>query len=621
MKAWWRDALGGATPVPWAGTRRALVAIVASSAALFATLALLRWHTFHNETFDLAFYARMAWGEVHLDGFNPIVGANARGLHLAWILIPLGAVGAIFGQAPTLLVAQALALSATALPLARIGARHLGRHGAIVVALAWLLHPNVTHVAASEFHPGSVAALPLAWAVDALDRRSAPGLTLGALGVLACREDLGLVTMLMGVAAAWIALRDRSAPFARSLARTGVLIAIGSLAYVLLFVLVLHPMFAPPEGSLELHFGRFGGSATEVAAHVVTHPLEIVAHLSASHRVLYLPLITAPFALLPLLRPGYLLLAAPILAINLLSEFPGTTDLDSHYLTTALPLVLAAGVHGAAALPDGALLRLAPLALCAALSHVALGGTPLSLAFRRQDFTEDENTRAARRIVARIPDGASVQAPDALLPHLAERRVIRRAPPPEARADFVVFDASHRRRFLRDEDLLRTAEEPILRAWLARDDHALIDEGGDYLLLQRDRDPREGIGIARHVVGHADDPDEGARLAACLGLRDARLEPAGTGMLLTLELVARGPCPDDLALRIGRGKRPRRVDLIADGLLSPAHFRRGDVIRSAHPLGPDEVRPAELRVGALRSSGARPEHGDPLSVVVDVIFR
>jgi uncharacterized membrane protein len=629
VKAWWREALGLApggaapesAPAPGAATRRALAAMVALSAALFATLALLRWHTFHNETFDLAFYARMAWGEVHLDGYDPIVGANARGLHLAWILIPLGLIGAVLGQAPTLLVAQAVALSATAIPLARMGARHLGRHGGVVVAAAWLLHPNVSHVASNEFHPGSVAALPLAMAADALDRRSAPGLVLGALGVLACREDLGLVTMLIGVAATWLALRDRGAPGARTMARTGTAIAIGSLAYVLVFVLVLHPMLAPPRGSLELHFGRFGSSTTDVAAYVLTHPLELLDHLSATHRLLYLAVITAPFALLPRVRPGYLLLASPILAINLLSEFPGTTDVDSHYLTTALPLILASGIHGAAALPDRALLRLAPLGLCAALAHVVLGGTPLSLAFRREDYTSDENAEAARRIVDRIPSDASVQAPDALLPHLAERSSVRRAPPPEARTAFVVFDASHRRRFLHDEDLLRTEEEPVLRAWLARDDHALIDEGGDYLLLERDRDPREGIGVARYVVEHTEDAEEGARLASCLGLRAARVEPAGAGATLVLELVARGPCPDDLALRIGAGKRPRRVDLIADGLLSPAHFRRGDVIRSTHPLDPDEVPPADLRVGALRSSGARPEHGDPMSVPVRPALR
>ncbi|AKF11346.1 DUF2079 domain-containing protein [Sandaracinus amylolyticus] len=619
MREWWRDARGEPSPIPWAGTRRAVHALVVIAAITFATLSLLRWHTFHNETFDLAFYARMAWGAVHGDGWNPIVGAHELGLHLAWILRPLGVIGMLFGQAPTLLVAQSIALSAAALPIARIGARHLGAPGAIVAALAWLLHPNLAHVASEEFHPGSVAVLPLAWAADALDRRSGPGIVLATLGVLLCREDLGLVTMLVGVAACGLAVRSPRSAERTRLARAGVLVAVVSLAYVLLFVLVLHPRFAPPEGSLELHFGRFGRSTTEVARYVLTHPGELIEHLSARHRVLYLALITAPCALLPLLRPGFLVIAAPVLAINLLSDFPGTTDLDSHYLTPAMPFVLASAIHGAAALPDGALLRLAPLATSAFFAHVIAGGTPLSLAFSREPFVADESTDAARRIVARIGPSASVQAPDALLPHLAERRDLRRAPPPETRADFVVLDASHRVRFAHDEDLLRTSEEPEIRAWIARDDHALVEAGGDYLLLERGRDPREGIG-ARAIIGHDDDRRAGRRLTGCLRLRDARLERRGSGLVLTLDLVALGACPSDLALRIGEGKRPSRVDLVANGWLSPAHFRAGDVIRSEHPLGPAEVRPGRLRVGALRSSGARPEHLDPHSLSIDAAF-
>jgi hypothetical protein len=35
-----------------------------------------------------------------------------------------------------------------------------------------------------------------------------------------------------------------------------------------------------------------------------------------------------------------------------------------------------------------------------------------------------------------------------------------------------------------------------------------------------------------------------------------------------------------------------------------------------HRLAPDEWDPEDFRVGALRSSGARPDPGDPLSVAL-----
>ncbi|MDH5493690.1 MAG: hypothetical protein OEY14_17180, partial [Myxococcales bacterium] len=44
------------------GTRLSLWLLLGSAFGLFAWLGLSRFHAFHNETFDLAFYTRMAWG-------------------------------------------------------------------------------------------------------------------------------------------------------------------------------------------------------------------------------------------------------------------------------------------------------------------------------------------------------------------------------------------------------------------------------------------------------------------------------------------------------------------------------------------------------------------------------
>ena len=221
-----------------------------------------------------------------------------------------------------------------------------------------------------------------------------------------------------------------------------------------------------------------------------------------------------------------------------------------------------------------------------------------------------------REIVEAVPPLATIQAPDAMLAHLAERRTVRRGPPPEMRTELVVLDLAHRRRFAHREDLIRTDEEPIARAWLARRDHAVVAQSGDFVLLERGLSPRESLGVERYVVGTAS-ALEGRLLTACLALLSARLEDH----VLVLELGARSACPDDLALRVGTGARPRRVDLIADGLLSPAHFLAGDRIRSRHVLSDlevDAIGTAGLRVGAIRESGARPAHEDPLAIDVPV---
>src|SRR6185295_8198039 len=144
----------------------------------------------------------------------------------------------------------------------------------------------------------------------------------------------------------------------------------------------------------------------------------------------------------------------------------------------------------------------------------------------------------------------SVQAPDPLLPHLAERRLVFRAPPPDRGAKLVVLDITHRRRFAQREDLLRTIEEPQVRNWLARDDYGAVFANDQLLLLRRGASTRAALG-RRYITGRAA-LGAGTPLCDCLSVRGAVLDGAGA----TLDLVARSRCPADLAIRIGADDLP-----------------------------------------------------------------
>lgn len=606
---------------------RLTIAVLATVAgfALFV-LSWQRYTTFHNRTFDLAFYARIAWGLAVFDPHEPIVGAHVAGLHLSLVLLPLGWLGRVFGTVPVLLAAQATAYAAAAYPIARIGARRLGPVFGVAAALAWLLHPNLGHVVPYEFHPGTIAVLPLAWLVDAADRRDGRAFLWCVGATLACREDLATVTAAASLVAALSFRRDAAtlgaaaSPEQAMRVRQALGALVFSVAYLLMFLLVLHPMFAPPVGSLQLHFGQWGKSFPEVAMYLAQHPGALYAHLTEPARLRYVFTVLAPVGLvLPLCAPRWLVPALPVLAVNLVSHFPTTLDLQSHYLTPALPFVLVAAIEGAVRIaglvPELHRSRVMAVALGVPvlIAHFIAGGTPLARDFPISAFVRDDFTRASERVVAHIPAGRSVQGPDSLLPHLAERKKLHRGPPPDRGTDFVVLDVRHRARFLHQESLVRTAEEPLVRDWLAKPGFGVVLATPQLLLLAAGADPRAGP-ASRYLVGTAD-PDIGTRLCRCLAVRSARLR----GDSLILDLVAGEACPSDLVLRLGVGWRARRVDLLMDGVLSPARLRRGDRVRSAHVLEPGLRRLIEergLRVGVLRQSGARPEPSDPMSVAV-----
>lgn len=605
------EPVSGEVGTEWHARRAALLA----SAVVLAYTAcgIARYRTYTNGTFDLAFYSRMAWGMARANLWDPILSAHVFGLHLSPILVPIGWLGALIGTPIALYVAQGLAASLASYPLARIGARHLGPFGAYAGALALALHPNLGHVLAYEAHPGTLALFPIATLVDAVDRRSARGLVLSTLGVLMCREDLALITAFAAVA---LALHERG-PRGDARLRAAAFASLSlSLVWLGTFLFVLHPLYRPAHGSLEAHFGGFGSTPAQIARTLLTQPGRVLAHLAAPKRLTYLPRILAPLALLPLLSPRALFVASPVLGVALLSFFVTTTRIDSHYLTPALPMLVWGALDGAR------LLRakfprvgrgMAPMLIGTSLLGTL--GAGLFSPFRSAPtFMHPAIDPASLdRLVAMIPRDASVEAPDAILPHVAERRFLMRSTTYVGDADAVVLDTSHRSRFAHREDLLRTTEEPRIRSYLSRVDRRLVAVAGPYLLLLRERG-RDEATAARRVDPIRIDPhrldDRRPRepLCACLALADASI----TNGVLALDFVVTGACPNDLAIRLGSSPNAARVDLLFGGLVSPVHLQVGDTVRSFHvPPGGDE-----LYVGALRSSGARPDPSDPVSVRV-----
>jgi len=582
-------------------THLALSLLALAYAALLTSLAWARFSAVHQRTFDLALYARIAWGVAHGDLWSPILNTHALGAHLSFVLAPLGLVGRVFGTVPVLLFAQVLSVALCVWPLARIGARRLGQRGVWLGAIAWLLYPNLAHVSAYEFHPGTLAVLPLCWAFDALDRANFKQLCGCALAMLFCREDLAINTAMLGVAHFGLH-RDRKA---------WRLVA-GSLAYLAISMSIV-TAYAPPVGSLDLHFGAWGGSPIGVFRALFDDPERVRAHFLAPQRLWYLARVLAPLSFFSLRAPWLLCVALPTLLLNLISVFPTSQMQYSHYLTAAVPSIVVSGVVGLAATRAKFVHGMAALAL--GIASVALGGLPWSRDFPLSSFQSDAQTVAAKRVLPLIPANASVQAPDALLPHLAERKILRRGPPPDAATDYVVIDVSHRKKFAHQESLLRTLEEPMVQRFLSRPDYALLVYAPPYALLQRSKRAHEGPIFKQHVVADIKGEELGLRLSDCLSLASANLDADA----VSLTFRVRAACPSDLALRLGSTQRPMRVDLLCDGAISPALFRVGDLLRSTHALDA-RARAAIARdglwLGLLRTSGAPPRPSDPIAIRV-----
>lgn len=624
---------------PWVRlSNTALVVAVAS-----ALLALARFRTFHNDTFDLAFYTRIVWGIARGDLYHPLSDSHVLGLHASWVLVPLALLGRIVPIVPLLLVVQAAALAAAAIPLARMAARRLRTPlAADVTAAAFLLYPTVLTAATYEFHPSSLALLPLAYALDAWDQgRLRAGAIALALAVL-CREDVALVSALCGVALALDRDRERRA--------WGLGVAAASALYFALYMFVVAPRFLPQRGSLALHFGGLGSSPGAIAKSVLLHPIATLMAVSKPVKWLYAPRLLAPVAFLSVLSPRWLLPALAPFAINFLSAWSTATQVRSHYALLAIPFVFASAIHGAARVVDAKHALGAPsdrptgrrmLALCAVMvlgaalvAHRRAGATPLSRLFHSADYQRDARARDLETIVRAVRPTGLVVAPDRALAHLATRPLFQRYDAWTRAADDVIVPIEHRLRFDGTQTLWRSHEEISVRNELARGVYGLVRAERTHLLLRRGVPPR-AFAEGRYVAFSSDASWSAARhvdVDRSLAIASWRIERhTESSSSVTLWLVSRERWPADMGLELGWGPMsrapgadrddPARIHsfLPFDGLFSAVHVRAGEVARTTVIVAAtrDVLLRDGLRFGARRVDGSRMHAASPHWVRLD----
>nr|PZN32610.1 MAG: hypothetical protein DIU80_04635 [Chloroflexota bacterium] len=387
---------------------------------------------------------------------------------------------ALFPSALTLHFFQALFMGLGALPVYAVARDRFG--GSAAAGLAWaavyLLYPSVWFVTMSApWQPRTLAVPALLGAFYFLQRAklaasSTPGqhaarLLLGFLGclvvALTTRTDVSLVVAAFGLlAAVWrMGWRWALPPLVLGLAWFYLATNVVTPAFY-------HEDYQPRTGSTEdysetwpgtspqlAYYPHLGRSLGEILMTIVTRPLYVAQIVFTGPKITYVLLMLLPLALLPLLAPEVMLLAAPPLAMNLLSLRPFQITVREQYQALVIPgLVLAAIVGGArlwawwrarsARAGDSADGREPPQLLAglrspaALLLGLVLFAAAVNLAYRNPVITtvryrEDPARIAAmERMAALVPPDAPLGATSFLAPRMMPRRYLYYVPPDES---------------------------------------------------------------------------------------------------------------------------------------------------------------------------------------------
>ncbi len=446
----------------------------------FAGLALQR-HAAFQSGFDLGVYDQVVWNTLH-GRFFFYTSTGQPLLHLSNHADPILALVAIFylfHSAPeTLLVLQAALVGLAGLPVFWLARQKLNSNfAALGLLTAYLLFPGIEAVTLADFHPPVLAFSFLMFAFYSLENRRGGWFLLFAVLAMACKEQIPLQVMFLGV---YAIVRHKN----WRLGLTTIVLAGIWFAVVMLWVI---PAFSVTGEHIFLkYYSDFGQSPLEIVSTVVSRPDLVLRSLWQPEKLAYLRDLFAPFAFLPLLGLPVLLIGTPSFAINLLSNNPAMHNaVRGHYVADVTPWLVWASLFGLVLLAK--LARGRSMVLTAAtviLLMVSLGWhwqyglSPLSPTAPK--FPVTAHARIGAALAAEIPADAPVSSQLRLYAHLSNRQFAY-VLPFIRQADYIFLDVTADTSPLHPNDFRAKIEQLLADGqfgiWRAADGFIVLKRG------------------------------------------------------------------------------------------------------------------------------------------------
>ena len=386
----------------------------------------MRWANFEYRTFDLAYYVQALWQLIHGHFQVTVEGVPLLGNHvepIVFLFVPFF----LLVRHPMVFVVLQNAALALMGPIAFSIAKQLGldRRAAFFLASAILITPASCYVALHEFHPEALAAPFLLLMFRARLRNSLPSYWGWLAAILACKENMALLIIAYCSVQLMI---DRKRPGVE-LRAWYLWPIIVSFVWFLICTKWITPTLNSGKIDYLALYDRLGASGADIVIKAITEPQRILEALVQSllHGNLVWGLLF-PFLLLPILRPRWLVIAAPILMQHLLSWRSSEWTIYFHYAAPIIPLFWLATAESVSHMNRQGIIpttirRLLPVLVVIAclVALVTIGPAKDIVSTATSWFQNTEARSRKQAFLDRIPVAASVLAPLPYLSHLAMR--------------------------------------------------------------------------------------------------------------------------------------------------------------------------------------------------------
>ena len=435
--------------MPKLATEKKIVwALILVYIIFFGIFTSLRHYNFQTQTWDMGIFAQTFWNTVHGNIMqNSIEEArNHFAVHMSPWLFILAPGYALFPSPYYLLIIQTLIVALGAWPLYLLAKKLLSGSWPLILSTGYLFYPALHWINIFDFHP--IAFLPplLITAFYFLEDKKWLWSALFLALSTSTQEDAVLIVLFIGI---YLLLKGGAGR------KFGLAVILLSIFYFLFSTQVIMPALG--GGLLRLdRYEQFGSTAPEIIKNIFLQPKILIQTLFNAEKFRYVFWLFLPVAFLPFFSRTALLLLAPGLLENLLTNFNSQFTGFYQYDSVLIPGIFISSIFGLKNLlaywPKYAS-RIRWLLILAIAAGYLVRSPVNPVFFPAGLFQSNPHWAAFRLMVKSVPPGATVAAQTNLVPHLANRERIYMLNTEPFPPDFVLIDALDDFGFLGPDDL------------------------------------------------------------------------------------------------------------------------------------------------------------------------
>ncbi len=378
---------------------------------IFSTLAILKHMSFHSTAYDLAIYDQTVWGYSRGEIITlSVIETPMLGDHVQPILFLIAPFYWIYSSPITLVVLQTIAIALGAIPIYLLTKKILNKNIALVMSLAYLIHPSTQYMNLFDFHPVTLAIPFILFSLYFLEKKRfiTSLILLGTAGL--CKEHIPLLFITFGI---YILIRYKKP----ALAITSILI--GAIWTYINFKVII-PHFSPVGFAYLTDKGMI-----EIVIEKLLTPMAILTQNMPFLVLLALPI---GLGLFVLFSPIILL---PIFQIGMTVFFTkmGIGEIVTHRQASILPFVIVSSVYGIYLIKNFLkkhlkkdITNMAAVFILSTAILSFLAYSPFTILHDYNSFNiRTEHVENGHHLLSRIGPDDSVASTNWIMPHLSQR--------------------------------------------------------------------------------------------------------------------------------------------------------------------------------------------------------